>query len=158
MPQPDYEVAMQRAEQVSEADADLRGVVERGLVMSHRDWVLTDFARTAIADGWHRFFRDWDIVLCPVMPTTALAHDHRPMAERIVMVDGKPVPYGSLPLWSSIATLTGQPATAFPVGVAANGLPVGLQAIGPFLEDRTTIAFAALAEQAFGGFVPPPRG
>lgn len=158
MPQPDYEAAGQRAAGVPEAAADLRSVVERGLVMSHRDWIQTDFVRTAIADSWRRFFRDWDIVLCPVMPTTALAHDHGPMAERTVMVDGRPVPYGSLPLWSSIATLTGQPSTAFPVGLAPNGLPVGLQAIGPFLEDRTTIAFAALAEQAFGGFVPPPRG
>jgi amidase len=157
MPQPDYDAALKRAEAAPPA-ADLRSMVERGLVMSHRDWVQTDFFRTAIADGWRRFFRDWDIVLCPVMPTTALAHDHRPMAERTVAVDGKPVPYGSLPLWSSIATLTGQPATAFPVGIAANGLPVGLQAIGPFLEDRTTMAFAALATQAFGGFVPPPRG
>jgi amidase len=32
----------------------------------------------------------------------------------------------------------------------------GLQAIGPYLEDRTTITFAALLEQAFGGLTPPP--
>lgn len=36
------------------------------------------------------------------------------------------------------------------------GLPIGLQAIGPYLEDRTPIRFAELVEEAFGGFVPPP--
>jgi hypothetical protein len=41
-------------------------------------------------------------------------------------------------------------------GRTRNGLPIGLQAIGPYLEDRTPITFAALLEQAFGGFVPPP--
>ena len=35
-------------------------------------------------------------------------------------------------------------------------LPVGMQIIGPYLEDRTPIAFAAAVESAFGGFVPPP--
>jgi len=47
-------------------------------------------------------------------------------------------------------------AASFHTDIATDGLPVGLQAIGPFLEDRTTITFAALAEQAFGGFVPQP--
>ena len=156
MPQADYEAAVARAAALPQDADDLRSVVQRSLVTSHRGWVQADFIRTGIADRWRRFFRDWDILLCPVMPTPALAHDHRPVAERTVTVDGRAVPYGDLPLWSSIATLTGLPSTAFPVGVSAQGLPVGAQAIGPFLEDRTTIAFAGLVAQAFGGFKPPP--
>jgi amidase len=31
-----------------------------------------------------------------------------------------------------------------------------VQIVGPYLEDRTPPAFAALIEHAFGGFVPPP--
>jgi amidase len=42
-----------------------------------------------------------------------------------------------------------------PLGLA-NGLPVGAQIVGPYLEDRTTIALAALIEREFGGFVAPP--
>ncbi|PJI39009.1 amidase [Ferrovibrio sp.] len=158
MPQPDYETAVARAAALPEGADDLRSLTQRSLVTSHRGWVQADFIRTGIADGWRRFFRDWDILLCPVMPTPALAHDHRPVAERTVMIDGRAVPYGELPLWSSIATLTGLPSTAFPVGISAQGLPVGAQAIGPFLEDRTTITFADLVAQAFGGFKPPPAG
>ena len=33
--------------------------------------------------------------------------------------------------------------------------PIGVQIIGPYLEDRTPIAFAELLEREFGGFVPP---
>jgi amidase len=156
MPQPDYDDAIARSAALPDSVDDLPSLVQRGLVMRHREWIQADFIRTGIADRWRRFFRDWDIVLCPVMPTPALAHDHRPVSERTVMVDGRDMPYGDLPLWSSIATLTGLPATAFPVAVSAAGLPVGVQAIGPFLEDRTTIAFADLVAQAFGGFLPPP--
>jgi len=36
------------------------------------------------------------------------------------------------------------------------GLPIGLQAIGPYLEDRTAIGFAGLVEREFGGFRAPP--
>ncbi len=39
---------------------------------------------------------------------------------------------------------------------AASGLPVGWQVIGPHLEDRTPLAFARLANEVVGAFVPPP--
>jgi amidase len=35
-------------------------------------------------------------------------------------------------------------------------LPIGAQIIGPYLEDRTPLAFAALIERELGGFVAPP--
>lgn len=35
-------------------------------------------------------------------------------------------------------------------------VPLGLQALGPYLEYRTPIGFAGLLEQEFGGFTPPP--
>ena len=57
------------------------------------------------------------------------------------------------PMW---AIYTGQPATAFPAGLNSDGLPLGLQAIGPYLEDRTTIRFAQLLEREWYSFEPPP--
>jgi len=36
-------------------------------------------------------------------------------------------------------------------------LPIGVQIIGPYLEDRTTMNFAQLMEREFGGFVPPTK-
>ena len=59
-------------------------------------------------------------------------------------------------MWPSMATLTGLPATAMPIGLSDQGLPIGMQIIGPHLEDRTTLAFAELVEREFGGFVAPP--
>jgi amidase len=34
-------------------------------------------------------------------------------------------------------------------------LPVGVQIVGPWLEDRTPLRLAELIEREFGGFVPP---
>jgi amidase len=52
-------------------------------------------------------------------------------------------------------TVAGQPSTAFPVGLSRGGLPIGLQAVGPYLEDRTPIRFAALLAREIGGFRKP---
>jgi amidase len=78
------------------------------------------------------------------------------MEERSIDVDGQAIPYALQGLWSSVAGLSGQPATVMPIALSAKGLPIGIQVIGPYLEDRTTIAFAELAEREFGGFTPPP--
>lgn len=127
----------------------------RGMALSHRDWLFADWFRVRIANQWHAFFENWDVVLCPAISTLAFPHDHRPFDDRTVTIDGAAIPYGRLSAWSSVATFTGQPATAMPIGIH-QGLPVGLQIIGPVLEDKTTMAFAAMVEREFGGFVPPP--
>lgn len=103
-----------------------------------------------------RLFREWDVVLCPVLPTPAILHDHGPMEARRVDVDGEAVPYQAQAMWSSVAAVGGLPATAMPIGLSPAGLPIGVQIVGPYLEDRTTVHFAELAEREFGGFVPPP--
>ena len=58
-------------------------------------------------------------------------------------------------VWAAPATAAGLPATVAPIGRTDTGLPIGVQIIGPHLEDLTPIQFAQLLEQAFGGFVPP---
>jgi amidase len=46
--------------------------------------------------------------------------------------------------------------TTAPIGRTETGLPIGVQIIGGYLNDRTTIAFAEMIEREFGGFTPPP--
>jgi amidase len=128
----------------------------RALVSSHRDWIRAHRVRAAISHQWRQLFREWDVVLCPVLPTTAFLHDDAEIEQRTIDVDGRRIPYGSQALWSGPASLSGLPATTMPIGLGSSGLPVGVQILGPYFEDRTTIAFAKLAEREFGGFRVPP--
>jgi len=59
-------------------------------------------------------------------------------------------------VWADPDTTCGLPATAAPIDRSPSGLPIGVQIIGPYLEDRTTIAFAELLERELGGFAAPP--
>ena len=58
--------------------------------------------------------------------------------------------------WIAHATLTGCPATSAPVGLTPEGVPVGIQIMGPYWEDATPITFAELLAREIGGFSPPP--
>jgi amidase len=89
------------------------------------------------------------------MPTVAFKHDHAEMSARRLDVDGQSQPYTNHIMWAGPATGAGLPATVAPIGRTESGLPIGVQIIGPYLEDSTPIQFAQLMEQAFGGFVPP---
>jgi amidase len=138
-------------------DHSLTAERTRGTVMRHRDWLQVDAARARLAQQWQIFFRDWDVVLYPSAAVPAFPHDHSvPIEERHLDIDGRNYPYlDACYLWADPASTCGLPATAAPVDRSPTGLPIGVQIIGPYLEDRTTIAFAALMEREFGGFTPP---
>jgi amidase len=130
----------------------------RGLVISHRDFARAGRIRESQRQQWRALFTEWDVVLAPPMPTSAFPHDHTPDQEaRRIEIDGSSYPYLDQMVWPGVATLPGLPATTMPLERSADDLPVGVQIIGPFLEDRTTIEFARLAEREFGGFVAPPQ-
>jgi amidase len=129
----------------------------RGIALSHRDWLMADGGRSRLRAQWHELFRTYDAVICPIMPTPAYPHDHSPDQEtRRIKIDGKDYVYPDQLAWPGIATLPGLPSTAIPTGFAPDGLPVGVQIVGPWLEDRTPLRLAESIEQEFGGFKPPP--
>lgn len=107
--------------------------------------------RTKLRSQWHRLFDEFDVVLCPVMPTAAFKHDHSDDQEtRRISFDGKVFPYMDQLFWPGVATFPGLPATAARMGFTRGGMPLGIQIVGPWLGDMTCIAFAALMEEAFG--------
>ena len=129
----------------------------RGATISHPEWIRQSRIRGGLRGRWQALFQEVDVVLCPPMPTTAFPHDHSPGFARKLEVDGAKIPYFDQSVWAGLATLNGLPATTMPIGHDDGGLPVGVQIIGGFLDDRTTIAFAGLLEREFRGFTPPPN-
>jgi amidase len=129
----------------------------RGITMTHAAWEQTSRIRAGLRARWQALFREVDVILCPPMPTPAFPHDHSPVATRQLTIDGQKVPYGDQIAWSAVATSVGLPATVAPIGHDESALPIGVQIIGGYLDDHTTIAFAGLIEREFGDFTPPPK-
>ncbi len=138
-------------DEVSDAGAALRATTQ-----THRTWARNDHARGRLRKQWAAFFEDWDLVLCPQMPTTAFPHDHSPLVTRTLQVDGDARSYLRQLFWAGLVTVAYLPSTVFPTGVADDGLPIGVQAVGAEYADYTCIRFAELIAEEFGGFIPPP--
>jgi amidase len=152
-----YAGAQAAAAKLSPDDKSLAAERLRGIALSHRDWVMADGGRTRLRAQWRELFRTFDAVICPVMPTPAYPHDHSDDQEtRRINIDDRDYVYPDQLAWPGIATLPGLPATAIPIGLSPEGLPIGVQIVGPWLEDRTPLKLAELIEREFGGFVPPP--
>jgi amidase len=151
-----YEKARDAAARLPADDRSLAAERARGTVLSHREWMHADTERAELRRRWRELFAEFDVVVLPVAPTPAFPHDHSPPATRRLTIDGTDHDYLDQIALAGVATLPGLPATALPIGTSDDGLPIGVQAIGPAYGDRTTIRFAELVEREFGGFTPPP--
>jgi amidase len=157
LPPEDYAGAQAAAAALRPDDTSLAAERLRGNVLSHRDWLIAGGARGRLRAQWRELFKSFDAVICPVMPTPAYPHDHSEDQEaRRINIDGRDYVYPDQMAWPGIATLPGLPATAIPIGFSPEGLPLGVQIVGPWLEDRTPLKLAELIERECGGFVPPP--
>lgn len=147
------------------AKADETGVaakLARYADTSLGQWFALREERARLRQAWAEFFTRHDVLLTPQAPVLAFPHmakgdgAHWEQIGRRIIVNGEPRPYIDFS-WQSLALVADLPATCMPCGrLSAEGLPGGLQIVGPHMEDLTTIAFAAAATPAAGGFIPPP--
>lgn len=147
-------------EEVRKRAANQNGTYEakRALAWAapHKHFLAAESRRIAARVVWQEYFRTHDAFLLPTAFVPAFPHDHMADTDKRTLTTPKgPRPYRDMLFWISFATLTGLPATTAPVGLTHDGLPVGLQLIGPYLEDATPIDLAGKLADVIGGFRPP---
>ncbi len=127
-----------------------------GLTMSAQDYLTLVNRRQSFGAVWREFFKTYDVLIGPMALDSAFPHQTGEQADRTLMVDNEEVPYFANILYPMVAIFCGLPSTAFPAGLDPDGIPLGVQAIGPYLEDKTTLKFAQLVEQEWYKFQAPP--
>ena len=155
---PDQVVAERRAAKAKlrPDDTGVGAMMLRATDMTHREWLRLNERRHQIRRIWSAFFREWDVLLCPAMTTSALPHmQQEPQWDRRLTVDGREIGYGEQLFWPGLTGAFHLPATVAPIGQTAAGLPVGVQIVGPLHGDRMTIAVAGMLEASWRGFVAP---
>jgi amidase len=125
------------------------------LTAPHKQFLAATEARMAARAVWQNYFRTHDAFLMPTIFAAAPSHDRSPRETRQIPTARGNRPFTDIFFWISFATLAGLPATVAPVGQTKEGLPVGIQIVGPYLEDATTIDLAGHFADILGGFKPP---
>jgi amidase len=122
---------------------NVRANVEEGLRYSAGDVARAQALQTALYRRWQSFFQDWDVILTP-----SITISPRPWRELYpAEIDGKKT--RTYFHWLALAyavTLPGHPAVSLPVGVDRNGMPFGLQIVGPRGGDAFVLSVAAELE------------
>ena len=160
LPEERYREVERRVAALDAEDQSVGATVQRSQVARFRDWIANNEKRTHLRWQWHDFFEPdgggFDVVIAPIMATSAFPHDHRPFGERRVVVNGAEVSYFDQVFWAGLASVAYLPATVIPTGPDEAGLPIGVQIIGPEYGDLVTLGVAQFLEDAGFAFTPAP--
>jgi amidase len=152
-----FEQLRKIAQDLPAKDNSYYAQMARGNTLSHKDWLAWNEKRHKMRLAWAEFFHDWDLLLCPAAPSPAFSRNEQGERwERMIMINGKPQPSTTGMFWAGYPGMVGLPATVAPVGLTRDGLPVGVQIIGPQFADLSCIGFAQLLEREYHAFVAPP--
>jgi aspartyl-tRNA(Asn)/glutamyl-tRNA(Gln) amidotransferase subunit A len=139
----------QTPEAVALMDPGLVAECRRGEAVTQPEYVAAVIKRAALGAALRRFFDRYDLLLSPAMPIPAAYADPRD--------DDAPNP-NNFKDWMPYTfpfNLTKNPAAAVPCGFA-DGLPVGLQVVGPLYEDLAVLQACQAYETISGGVWPNP--
>lgn len=141
------------------AGRDSAAQMVRAYAATHAEWIAADEVRARLRHTLEEAFAAFDVILAPVAPVVAFPHDHRPFAaRRLAFSQGSAIPYTAMLNWIAAASACLLPVTTIPAGLAASGLPVGVQLIGPHGSDSRTLSVAQAIDETLGGFIAPPAG
>lgn len=141
---------------LTEASAVYEHLFKAAVSPGADDWNHLNEHRHQIRARWQHFFAYYDVLLAPVSPVAAIQHNREgDLHSRTISVDGAARPYTDQSTWIGLASAAYLPAAAAPVGLTRTGLPVGMQIIAPYLEDRTANDVARHLERLLGGYRIP---
>jgi amidase len=142
----------------AEHTEDYAVMFARDSALAHRHWLQANERRAHAQQAWADVFDNVDVVIAPIMPTAAFPHDtERPYGKRTLSVNGSDAPYRDILFWAGLATMPHLPSVAIPIGHTADGLPVGMQLIGPKWSDHKILSIGEEISSVLGQhFVAPP--
>jgi amidase len=127
---------------------NVRANVEEGLRYGAEDIARAFSLQTALYHRWQSFFDRYDVILTPSITISPRSWRELYPAE----IDGAPTrTYFHWLAMAYAVTVVGHPALSLPVGLDRNGMPFGLQIVGPRGGDALVLRVAAELETLLAG-------
>ncbi len=157
MSESEIDQAAQKSKTLDQNDKSYVALMTRAFGLSHGSWLKANERRHQIRQIWDAFFEDWDVLLCPCAASAAWPHDQAgERHERLIPVNGRMVSTIDQRFWAGYSCNFYLPSTVAPLGMTAEGLPLGVQIITREYGDYTSLRFAELLEKEWRSFVAPP--
>src|SRR5690606_11052060 len=134
-------------------DPDIATQIERGLALAGTAVTDALLLRDRLYRSLAALFADFDLLIAPTAPVTAWSF------ERLgpETIDGRTVSPRGHAVFTPLFNHTYVPACSVPCGLGDDGLPVGLQVIGPRGGETSVLALAELVEAEYGAQFVSPR-
>lgn len=151
-----FSALIAQVERTPRSDQSYVSAANRAMVQRHRDWRRAQEDVGRLKHDMRQLFQEIDLLLMPAASSAAFPIDFsRPREERTLDISGVERDYNEQLLWAALPVLADLPSTVVPIGLQSNGLAVGVQVVGYYLDDRTCIGFAKEVERMVGVFNPP---
>lgn len=135
----------------SRIDPDLQAQIRNGRAFSGAEIAQVLLLREHLHAAFARFFDGFDLLLTPTTPVTSWPVDQLGPAT----IGGQPAGPRGHAVFTPLVNYAQAPACSVPAGLV-DGLPVGLQVIGPRYADARVLQFAAVVEREAGAAPHPP--
>ncbi|MHC2002058.1 amidase [Methylobacterium sp. CM6241] len=108
---------------------------------SMEDYIEAEQAAERLRDGYATYFRDYDVLLTPVLPVPAHEHGITELVVNGETVDLTYLQGATVPL-----NVTGLPGLSMRFGTSREGLPINVQLVGRWQAETTILHAAAVLE------------
>ncbi len=127
--------------------------IEKSFDLDFASFHASELERTRITREFVKFFEDWDFLVLPTVQVPPFPADQ----EWVQEINGQQM--STYLDWMSsccVISITDLPALSLPVGLSPEGLPVGLQIVGPPKSDLAVLKLAYALETDLGLNLRPP--
>jgi amidase len=137
---------------LEEFGPNLKGNVKAGLKVTPTDFAVAEKTRAVLFQKFRELFERYDLLLTPASPVKQFPVEQNFPTE----INGKTLEnYTDWIASSFLVTLMSLPAGSAPAGLTGDGLPVGMQIIGPRFEEPLILRMADLVHRSSGVGWPP---
>lgn len=133
-------------------DPGMRAFTENGARVTAREYLEAQRARDGLTETLARYFEQFELLVTPTLAVAPFPLNTRPQG-----IAGQAIHGVSWIAFTYPFNLTGNPAVSLPCGLSPDGLPIGVQIVGPRHADARVLAAAAAVERllAFPRTLPP---
>ncbi len=159
--------------QIAKIEPTTKNIVKIGNALTAQDLIQAKQGWYQLKYQTDKLFEEYDLILCPTVPTTAVKHDTLTPTKTDEVLTGfsnsflnsrsllnsntfRKVTHRSMRkmAFTILGNMTGLPCMSVPLGMSEEGLPIGIQFIAPSNDERTLFSLAGAMERA-GWFYPP---